>query len=220
MKKMFLRSAVVALAGVGLMAGGAAASPILTLDDGTTSITITDNGTGDLFDSVDGVIGYIGTVGGWDVTMSMGSSYPAIGSVGFPELHLTGSTTSLLDGGSLTFTFEDTFTSWDSDLEGLVSSFGGDAAGEVTFSTYLDGVELASFGPESGNFSEALTSLVVPSDTNSYTLQIVGVIEHSSQGQASSFDGSVAPVPEPATMLLFGTGLAGLAGVVRRKKVK
>jgi hypothetical protein len=34
----------------------------------------------------------------------------------------------------------------------------------------------------------------------------------------TGFDGT--PVPEPTTMLLFGTGLAGLAGMVRRRKEK
>jgi hypothetical protein len=51
----------------------------------------------------------------------------------------------------------------------------------------------------------------------------MGIFNFTAQGVGDanfswSASAATSPIPEPATMLLFGTGLAGLAGVFRRKK--
>lgn len=81
--------------------------------------------------------------------------------------------------------------------------------GSVTLTYLLDNANL------SGDFVDALTFTVSASDTEDQIgeLWITSVLLTGSVEEA----GSTNPVPEPATLLSFGFGLAGLALVGRRK---
>lgn len=78
-----------------------------------------------------------------------------------------------------------------------------------------------TYGGVNGNFtdnfdfSESLSLDVAGADL--YSVVLGAHIIHDGAGQ-TSFDLAGSAVPEPTTMLLFGTGIAGLAAVGRRRR--
>lgn len=77
-----------------------------------------------------------------------------------------------------------------------------------------------------GNMSSALFTLMgipVPADLNNWVGSVNGTLHGTLTANGgggtsfSSLDLIVAPVPEPGTLALFGSGLIGMAGYLRRK---
>jgi hypothetical protein len=225
MRKNLLKLGAVASA---ILLGGysiANAVPTLTISDGTTTVTILDNGAGDQSATAGWVL-WSGNFGVWDVIVDTGITKPIGGfSAINPGLDL-GFQVSSTAAGSLTMTWSDTdFGPWSG---GFAADIGGTlaAGASISYSTYYSkantvpaGTPLTSTLSSFSGAAANVGNLGFP-----YSLSEVVILTQRQAG-VSSGNAELHGVPVPdagSTLILLGTTMSmlGVYDRSRRKRQK
>ena len=205
----------------------AEATLTLQLSSGSSTVLCADQAACDTDPTV-GVVSVTAAVGVFNVNVSTAITYPAVGTPGTPNLHLTTVHVNSVAAGTINI-----LASQINYTQPLPTNFGlivgGAAQGTVnslqaylslTNNLFATSTLLGGVGPFTGAFANTLYGLI-PAGGTPYSLTLATSIAHLGGFQVSSLDANLQ-LPEPTSLLLLGSGLTafGLFGIRRAKSRK
>lgn len=206
-----------------LLFSNANALQLSVLESGGSTIFINDNVAPDASSSTGKITITDYTTANWTIDTT-GLNLLTYGTSSSFELDLLALAVSSVGAGTLQIGISE--INVDNAFDWIMSA-GGTTDGTVSFqlfensgNSYFGGTSLGvlgAFGNNTNNFdfsgSGVFSSLGIDS---SHSVDIIATITHQAAGN-TSFDATLHPVHEPATILLLGAGLIGLAGFSRKR---